>query len=236
MSHKPEVIVRARMMRSRGMSVPSIAAALIVAKSTISGWVRDVTMSEVFIQRLRQGSFHGSQRGLAKIRAIRNLQHAQRVQEATETVRTVLGNADIDSWKVVAAIMFWCEGSKRHLSSARFTNSDPLLVRVFLRALRSGFGIRQEKLSALLHLHDYHDEREMIAYWAKVANIPSSQFHRSYVKRHTGKRKRKDYHGCISVRYGEANLARRLDAIYHEIAERWGRSSMVECSSPKRAT
>jgi hypothetical protein len=204
------------------MSVPSIAQKLGISKSTASHWLRGVILSDTIIQDLAMRSKFGRQKGHARIAAIRSLQEDGRRREATVVVDSVFKNQDMQLWKVVAALIFWCEGSKRHLSSLKLVNSDPSMIQTFMHALRHGYGAVQEKYSATLHLHGYHDEREMIQFWSKVTGIAPSRFNKTYIKPNSGQRKRENYPGCISLCYGDASLARRLDALYHSISKRMG--------------
>lgn len=101
----------------------------------------------------------------------------------------------------------------------RFSNSDPKMVSTFLTLFRRSFEIREEKLKALLHLHDYHDENEQIHYWSAITKIPSRNFLRSYRKRNTKKRIKKGYPGCIALYYYDSNTTKMLKHLYEEFAE-----------------
>lgn len=118
----------------------------------------------------------------------------------------------------MASLIYWCEGEKNNPTSVRLANSDPKLITTFLHCLRTRFKIKENRLHALLHLHDYHDEKKQKHFWSQITNIPLEQFNKSYNKPHTGNRKRKDYQGCISIRYGEAYVAKKLMAIYDALA------------------
>ena len=84
-------------------------------------------------------------------------------------------------------------------------------------AIRRGFALQEKKFRAIVHLHGYHDDQQQKIFWSKIAGIPLSQFSKSYQKQNTGKRKRENYQGCLSIRYNDATLARMLDALYHAI-------------------
>jgi len=87
-----------------------------------------------------------------------------------------------------------------------------------LKSLRLGFALDESRFRGLIHLHSYHDPKKQLAFWSDVTGIPKSQFQKPYLKPNTGVRKRKNYQGCLSLRYGEAKIARKLDAIYHMLA------------------
>ncbi len=196
-----------------------IAVELSVAESTASLWVRKVKMDTKAFQRLQQRSVEGHK--------IRNANYARKKKDAWEfdskrakqDILEVFDVSVLAHWRLLAAQLYWCEGDKFSDSMVRFTNSDPLMIAIFLKALRVGFNIDDEKLRAIVHLHEYHDTERQRAYWSKITGIPEKHFYKDYIKPHTGKRKREGYPGCISVRYGDIAVARRLNALYHTFAK-----------------
>lgn len=71
-----------------------------------------------------------------------------------------------------------------------------------------------------MHLHEYHIEKKQKNFWEKVTEIPAKQFHRSYLKPNTGKRKRLNYPGCVTVTYYNARVAKELATIYNAFVQR----------------
>lgn len=201
-------------LRKEGSSINDISTALSISKSSVSLWVRDVELPKAIRLKMRQHEIAGRTRGLSAIAARRDLANQVIAKSADEVWSSLALFDKKDFWKVCAALLFWCEGAKR-LSNMAFTNSDPEMIALYLKALRKGFEIDEKKLSVQLHLHEYHDIEKQIAYWSRIMDIPVNQFNKPYIKPHTGKRKREGYPGCVSLRYGEARLARKLSAIYH---------------------
>lgn len=128
-------------------------------------------------------------------------------------------NLDNNQGRIICAVMFWCEGEKSTSSGLRFMNSDPTMMRLFITLLRKGFTIDESKFRALLQLHDYHEELRQIQFWSEITDIPPVQFHKSYIKPHTSKNTREGYPGCMSLRYGDANLAKLLKMIYSNLGK-----------------
>lgn len=124
-------------------------------------------------------------------------------------------------WRLTAALLFWCEGSKRYLNDLRFTNSDPNLICMFLFALRKGFAVDEKRFRILPHLHEYHVEKAQQEFWSNITKIPLDQFTKTYWKPHTAARKRDGYQGCISLRYNDATIAKTLDILYHTFATKY---------------
>ena len=79
--------------------------------------------------------------------------------------------------------------------------------------MRFSFKLDERKFRAMLHLHDYHNEKKI---------IPISQFSKSYKKPHTGKRKREGYPGSTRIRYYYSKIALELRTIYNTFADSLG--------------
>ena len=211
---------KVRSLRRQGFSIPAISKKTHVAKSTVSLWVRDVVLPNNLLERLRKNSMDGQTKGrmmrLARLDAAQN----ERTERAKELAKSLIPKMNKDIAKLVAALLFWCEGSKRGLSNGViFTNSDPELVSTFIAALEKGFDIDRSKFRLLLHLHDYHKEATQKAFWSRVTGLPLEQFSQSYKKPNTKIRLREGYPGCLSLRYGDAGLAKFLSALYHAFAK-----------------
>lgn len=222
MAHAPRIKNEAILLRKRGIGVPTIAKQLHISKSTASNWLKGVSLSKKAAKELAMRSITGTQKGLARIKAAKEMANKLRSDEMDTLAKEFVAGVGKKHWQIIAALIFWCEGSKRHLGSLKFVNSDPNMIKLFLKALRIGFGIDQNKMKALLHLHEYHIEEKMINFWSGITGINKTRFYRSYIKPNSGKRQREGYKGCIAIYYGEANLARKLDALYHSLSKHLG--------------
>ena len=209
-------------LRRSGLSIDRIAERLGIAKTTAYLWTKSVKISDRAKKRLARNSVRGRADGLRKMALGREQLQTARKDDAERLVKKILSRADKDYWQMLAAIFFWCEGGKRHLTSLQFANSDPQLISTFLTFLRLGFVLYEPKFRALVHLHGYHNEQQQIIYWSKITKIPINQFLKSYRKPNTAIRVRDGYPGCVSVRYNDAAVARKLDAIYHVLALNMG--------------
>jgi len=202
----------ARKLRKLGYSLPEISGLLHVAKASVSIWVRDVPLSKQAQARIIKKREAARERASTKRRAHVDQKFRESGKYGIEVVSRAVLNADAE--RLLCAIMYWCEGTKiRRSEILGFTNSDPLVIASFLKLLREGFKIDEQKLRLTLHLHDYHDAETQLRFWSKVTKIPLMQFHRPYRKPHTGVRKREGYQGCVSVRYLNVDLGRHLEGI-----------------------
>jgi hypothetical protein len=119
----------------------------------------------------------------------------------------------------MCSLLFWAEGQKDVRAGVTFINSDPNMIQTFLKLFRHSFEVDESKFHALVHLHEYHDTKVQLEYWSKLTGIPLKQFWKPYLKPHTGKNKRIDYPGCISIRYLDSQFGKLLKMIYIEFSK-----------------
>ena len=209
-------------LRKRGRSLNEIVNQLAVSKSSVSAWVRDVTLSDVARKRIESrytmGQLASQKAHFAKTAS----KEVAASEEALRVLETIPNNSAIK--KLLCAVMYWCEGAKLYNQRGNFsfTNSDPALVRKFLALLRESYELDESKFRACVHLHSYHSESAQLKFWSKMTSIPIRQFIRSYHKQESGKSIRTGYQGCISVRYYDAILLRQLLAIAREFLNKKG--------------
>jgi transcriptional regulator with XRE-family HTH domain len=223
---KDELRAKARELRAQGLDYEEIAAALGVAKGSVSLWVRDLPRPErLSYAECRKRSVEGSQRYWEAERPVRE---ARRASERAAAAAQI-GDVTDRELLIAGAIAYWCEGakSKPHRPSERviFTNSDPSLIRFFLRFLEA-VGIAAENLAFRIYIHESADARSAEIFWLKVTGAQPEQFLSPALKRHNPKTVRKnvgeDYHGCLRIE------VRRGSGLYRKI-EGWAEAIMSAC-------
>jgi len=206
---------KARRLRSHGCSFREISEFLGISKSTASLWTREVRLSPKASSRLAKLQETGRKRS-EKAREKKKLNIEKIIaQKSRETVKNVKLN--IRHYKIICALIYWCEGGKNDGGRVSFSNSDPKLIKYFLRIFRKSFDLEENKFRALLHIHDYHNEKKQIQFWSKITKIPIEQFSRSFHKKNTGKNIRVGYPGCLNVRYSNSIIQKELVFICKEI-------------------
>ena len=213
---KDEQRAKARELRAQGMDYEEIATALGVAKSSVSLWVRDLPRpATLSYAECRKRSAEGAQRYWAAERGVRAAQRAaDRAAAAAQ-----IGDLTDRELLIAGAIAYWCEGakSKPHRRSERviFTNSDPSLIRFFLRFL-DAIGTPLTDLSFRICIHENADAESAQRFWLEITGARRDQFLTPTLKRHNPKTVRKntgvDYHGCLRIDVSRSSgLYRQID-------------------------
>jgi len=211
---------KALSLRRNGASIKSIAKTLHIAQSTSSVWLQNVRLSNKTIEKLKKNKLIGQYKTVLIRKEKRNNLLRDIDIDSINKLENISFNKSI--FELLASFLVWTEGGKSAKSYVAFINSDPLMVRTFLCLLRKSFTLDEKKLRALIHIHNYHKDFEIRKYWSKLTNIPEAQFSKSYKKLSTKHRIRKDYKGCIRIRYYDYNIALQLRSFYNSFANKLG--------------
>jgi len=207
-------------LRAKGYSIKEIADKFHIAKSTASLWVRNIQLDEQAIKRLNGRRLLPYYKSAVRWQEKRE-EEKRKIKLAVEKIVKIM-KWDIKQAKIYCALLYWCEGAKGYNESIRFVNSDPSLIKTFLILFRKGFQIEESKFRVLMHLHSYHNENIQKDFWSNLTKIPKTQFNKTFLKPHTGKRIRDDYPGCVAIVYHDRALARLLKEIYRLFAKKIG--------------
>lgn len=213
---KDEVRARARELRSQGLDYEEIVAALGVSKSSVSLWVRDMPRpNRLSYEECCKRSAEGSRLYWAIERPAREAKReAARVAAAAE-----IGELSEREILIAGAIAYWCEGTKSKPQKLRervlFINSDPGLIRFFLRFLATA-GTQQAQLRFRVYIHETANVAVAERFWAGVTDSDPEDFYKAVLKRHNPRTIRKnvgpDYHGCLRIDVlDSAGLYRRIE-------------------------
>jgi hypothetical protein len=220
---KDDLRERARELRGQGLDYEEIAGALGVAKSSVSLWVRDLPIPQrLSYEECRQRAAEGAHRYWAAERPLRETARA-----ATRTAAAAqIGPLTDREVMIAGAVAYWCEGTKnkpgRRADRVVFMNSDPALVRFFLRFL-DVTGTPRATATFRIYIHESADVESAQRYWLEVTGASANQFRTPALKRHNPKTVRKntgdEYHGCLRID------VQRSSSLYHSI-EGWSAAIM----------
>src|ERR1700733_6272155 len=110
-------------LRRKGHSVKEIADMLLVAKGSVSTWVRDVRLTPA--QKLHLKKKCHSPEVVEKRRQSRLANEARKKAFAIDRAAKSIGKIDLKSLKMLGLGLYWGEGAKTMRGMARVSNSDP---------------------------------------------------------------------------------------------------------------
>jgi hypothetical protein len=127
----------------------------------------------------------------------------------------------IDELHLAGCMLYWAEGDKGR-QGVRIANSDPALLRLFVRFLRECYGAEVGRIAVSCNLFADHvkRQREIEDYWLNALGLPHSCLRKSivnvYSKYSQKKRKNKLPYGTCKVVYNDTPT---VQSIYGAIQE-----------------
>lgn len=204
--------------RLRGESYRQIQAALGIPKSTLSGWLCDVPLTDDHRAELAARQVDGARSRAVAIRASR----VRRTEELQSDAAIEIGPVTERELFLLGVVAYWAEGSKAKpwavSTRVKFINSDPHMIELFLAWLHL-VGVSEDRLDFRLSIHESADVEGATRYWAEVVGISSHAFRRPSLKRHNPRTVRRNtadtYVGCLVV------SVRRSTDLNRQIAGWW---------------
>lgn len=212
--------VQAVKLRKAGYSIKEISKQLGIAQSTLSLLLRNIVLSKKAKELLEKKRVLGRQKATQTLVDKRKRRQAENFKLAD----AFLNKFDIDQKAafLIASLSYECEGGKSEFGSLEFTNSDPMLVKIFLSALRKSFTLDESKFRVAMHLHGYHDEKVEKEFWMTVTGIPQTKFIKTFHKHESGINKKEGYRGCVQIKYFDVSIKRTLLAVKYILAKKMG--------------
>jgi transposase len=221
---KDELHAKARELRAAGWTYDEIAAELGVSKGSVSLWVREMPRrGRISYEEFRKRNAEG----VAKYWAAESVRREAQRQEISDRAAVELGALTDRELLIAGAVAYWCEGTKRKPYADRnrvtFVNSDPGLIKLFLRFL-AVTGTTPDRLVCRVLIHESADVAAAHRFWQEVTCLAPKAFGQPTLKRHNPKTIRKntgdDYHGCLVID------VHRSSVLYRQI-EGWASAAMA---------
>lgn len=167
---KSDLREEARRLRSEGISVRSIAETLGVAKSSVSGWVRDIELSAEQ-RELLQRNLTNRAKYSATMSALRVKRLAAWRDEA---------DAQYEAWKHDPRFAFGLglyagEGHKTKPAMIGMTNCDPRIIAQSIKFYEF-IGVARPQIKMEIFLHPSLCEQTALDFWGAQTGLPATQF------------------------------------------------------------
>lgn len=182
-------------MRKDGYSYSLIQEEVSVAKSTLSRWLKDVPYIPNQEVRKRIGNARAA---AGKAKHDMKLLSYQQARMLAEHDFTHINNKSLHC---LGLGIYMGEGEKN--DNVGLANSDPVIIKLFIRWLQECYGVGLEHLTASVHIYPDHDEQLVCRYWSSVTGISTASFGKTQIDRREKKRTtkyRKLPYGTVHVR------------------------------------
>lgn len=195
------------------MSLRHIEVSLGVSRSTLSGWLKGVELTDKQVLILKDKWRQGLVKARKKAILYHQAQKRGRLEIARQRADFTIKSLDMlnrDVLKLALAMLFAGEGFKK-AEETSLGNSDPVIVLGYLRMLELAYGLDKRRLRLYLHLRNDQAINDELKFWSTVLNIGTEYFKIAPVDKRTfGRPTFEGYHGVCVVRYYDVSVKREL--------------------------
>lgn len=167
-------------LRLRGKSYGEIMKILnIRSKGTLSYWLSTIRLTKQAKQKLQRTIIKSMGRGLMRFNKKRTekikRENKLALKKSMESIRPLSTSA----LTAIGASLYWGEGYKRQ-SKCRtpqiyFGNTDPHMIKIFMRFAREILRIPKNKINLKVQIHPHMQADGPIHFWSKITNIPENK-------------------------------------------------------------
>ncbi len=167
---------KAYKLRKDGYSYNHIAAKLRISKSTLSRWFSGIPFNP---NQFTKEKILNGPRLSAENRINARKARTNKIWDRASSELGILSTRDIF---ILGLGLYLGEGSKTN-SIVRFSNSDPMMVQIFITWMRKCFDAEDQNFALRIHAYPETDLIYAEKYWLKVCKLPQQCLRKSYIDR-----------------------------------------------------
>jgi len=167
-------------LRNRGYSYGMIREELGISKSTLSNWFKDqayVASDEAILRTTKGRAAYGALKKQQRLREIEALLEKGRDEIGVISERDIL----------MVGLGIWLGEGSKTTEQIRVANSDPRIIKLWIRWLRQVCGLDDNHIVVRMHLYTDSDELACINYWQSITQLPRKCFRKTQYDRRSDK-------------------------------------------------
>lgn len=218
---------KARKLRSVGWSVRAISENTGCSKSSISVWVRDISLTPEHIKELK------SNQDRARAKAAN---HPNSPKRKWERIRTSVANkSSIEipkrfsnlGLKILGTALYWAEGYNASRNVFLFSNSNHEMIKIMIKFLLQICQVPKDKIKGRLNIHPHLNIKKAEKYWAHISGIPRKNFNKPLLAVSKASKQKRDSLplGTFNIIISDVLLVSRIKGWIQGVAK-WADSSV----------
>ncbi len=196
-------------LRKLGKSYIEIEKELKVPRSTLSAWFGKQNWSKDIAKKLTdKAKIHHT----IRLQELNRIRGGHLIELYNQAEREAVEEFELLKYHplfIAGLMIYWGEGNKSSKNRCSIANTEPLMIKLFVRFLKDICGFRSPKIKAWILLYPDLDENVCKNYWVDNAALNMLDFHKSIVIEGKHKTKRLSY-GVCSVGVSSAYLKRKM--------------------------
>jgi glycosyltransferase involved in cell wall biosynthesis len=200
---------QATILRKEGWSYRRLIKKLGIPRATLSDWFGHKKWSQDIKNSLNQKNLGASRARIIRLDKIRGENLKQIYKQAREEALEDFEKLKHHPLFVAGVMIYWGEGDKASKHGFRVTNSDPLLVKIFLEFLRKICLNDEKRIRAWVLIYPDLNASSCENYWSKQLGLSRKNFTKSIMIQGRHKTK-KVVHGICTLSYSSRFLKEKM--------------------------
>lgn len=163
-------------LRQSGKSYNEISKFLHVPKSTLSTWLKNLTISV----NIKKYNISKAKQIWANNIIAYNKNRAEKLRKAAIDIqleaKEEIKKININELKLLGIALYWAEGYNRAKWNALFCNSNPSIVKIMMKFFREICKVPENKFRPQVQIHPNISKEEAENYWSQITNLDKSLF------------------------------------------------------------
>lgn len=184
-------------LRRQGKSYNNISKELGVPMSTLSNWFSDVGWSKsIKIDLTKKANYIARKR-------LRTYNKKQKIfweawrEQARQQARDTFSKLKSNPLFISGIMLYWAEGDNKPRNPFRLSNTDPRMIKLYVKFLIESLNVPKENIRLGLILYPDLIEDKCINFWSENTNIHKSQFYKTQFIQGRHPTKRLSYGICM---------------------------------------
>lgn len=225
--YSKEIIKKIQHLRSQGKTYGEITkiVQLVIPKSTLSEWCKTIDLPPNYqqkISKLNKNNLNIGRKIAVEINKIKRQEFFETLRHKNFPIAKEIFN--IKTAKIALAMLCLGEASKynsKTKSPFALGNSDPRIILIFLKLLKSCFDFDIKKVRCIVQCRFDQNPDLLKKYWSNTTEIPENLFYKPNVDPRTkGKPTIKaNYKGVLRVQYLDTKVQHEIESLSNLIYE-----------------
>ena len=175
---KVKEIARSRKLRLQGLSLREIVAKTKYPKSSVSGWIRDISLTNEQIVRLKTNQDKGRAKAANHPNSSKLHWAKIRQQVIDSAKKEIPRHCSLKTLKLIGAALYWAEGYTASRNLFVFANCNARMIQLMMHFLKRVCKVSIEKIKGRVNIHPSLDLKAADKYWSIVSGIPVSKLYK----------------------------------------------------------
>lgn len=215
-------------LRLKGYTYSQIKRELGVQKSTLSDWLRMLSLTEEQLNKLAENKERAEDIRRERYRITRQKQRLMRLQHIYSIQEKEVTPLSKRELFLMGLLLYWGEGEKSH-GVISISNSDPKIIKFAFYWMVECLKIPKSKIKIQLHIYKDMNIKESINFWVKKIGVRKDQFKKPYIKKtnREGLTYKSFDHGTCKLYFWNVELSEKIAMSIKVISDTYGAKNDV---------